>query len=77
VEESALAGPGHPFDGQHLSCKDGQVDPFQDFDDFAAAPEDKGFFQILRLIKGDSPRCVGWNQIIISFAGRFRNIPSI
>jgi hypothetical protein len=77
VEEGTLASPGHPFDGQHLPRKDGQVDPFQDFDDFAGGPKDKRLFQMLRLIKGGRPRLARWNQIIFSFAGLFRNTPSI
>jgi hypothetical protein len=31
---------------------DGQIDPPQDFDDFASGPEEEGFFQILGLNQG-------------------------
>jgi hypothetical protein len=52
VQEGALACSGSPFHSQHLSGPDGQIDPLQDFYDFATCPEEKGFLQILGLNQG-------------------------
>jgi hypothetical protein len=52
VQEGALACSGSPLHSQRLSCPDGQIDPLQDFDDFATCPEEKGFLQILGLNQG-------------------------
>jgi hypothetical protein len=53
VKESTLARSGSPFYGQHLSGLDSQIDPPQNFDDFAAGPKKEGFFQILGLDQGE------------------------
>jgi hypothetical protein len=52
VQKGALARSGSSFHSQHLSGLDGQIDPPQDFDDFAAGPEEEGFFQIVGLNQG-------------------------
>jgi hypothetical protein len=59
MQEGTLAGPGNSFDGQHLSRKDGQVDPLENFDDFTGATKDEGFFQPFGFIEGNIPRSCG------------------
>jgi len=51
VQERTLAGPGSSLDGEHFSGEDGQVDPFQDFNNFGALPKNKRFSEIANMEK--------------------------
>ena len=71
MQERALAGAGGPFDGQHLSGRNGQINSLQDLNDLPAAAQNVEFLQIPDLnqwmIAGPGREI----QTISSFAGLF------
>ena len=69
MQQGAFPGARSTLHSQHLSGQDREFDPLQDFDDFTAASEDKGFSQPVDLEERMVPGLGKRNQTIPSLAG--------